>query len=117
MITETPGEPPTYVLPGGVRLYGLGPPAPPRPRLPTPARLGAFLKELVPDAFAVEVADRWGRDGLTIRVVHLATGARAWAVLRRPTELDRDHVGAAVEALDEALARLRNSSSNALPPS
>jgi hypothetical protein len=114
-IADAPGEPPTYVLPGGVRIYGLGPP-PPRLRPPTPAVLGAFLKEFLPDAFAVEVAERWGRGGLFLQVVHLETKARGWAIMRRPTDLEHGLVDAATEALDEALARLRAASSGGASP-
>jgi hypothetical protein len=116
LITDAPAEPPTYVLPGGVRIYGLGPPPPPRPRLPQPSMFAALLNALVPEAFLVEVGDRWGRDGLPIRVVHAETKARGWAIMRRPANLHHDHVDAAMEALDTALERLRGDWSSDVSP-
>lgn len=114
-IADAPGEPPTYVLPGGVRLYGLGPPPPPRTRLPAPPLLSAFLRELLPGDFAVEVAQRWGRGGLFLQIVHLETKARGWAIMRRPADLEQGFEGAATEALDEALKRLRATHPGAAP--
>lgn len=114
-ITEAPGEKPTYVLPGGARIYGLGPPPPPRFRQPKPAQLASLLNQLLPATYAVEVAERWGRDGLFIRIVHLETSARGWAVMRRPTDLHHDLVSATMDALDTALDRLRAANSGNAP--
>lgn len=99
-IREAAGEPPTYVLESGVRIYGLGSP-PGCPELEDPWSVGDLLRLLVPTGVEVKVAPHWGGEGLCFRLTCLETAAHAYGAVSPPGDPD-----AIIEGLDGALSRL-----------
>ncbi|HEU4408339.1 MAG TPA: hypothetical protein VFS43_23955 [Polyangiaceae bacterium] len=105
-LVDAPGEPPTFILPGGRRLYGLGPP-PGRAGCPDAYEVATMLRILVPEGVSVGVAREWRREGLRFRLDHLETRTHADGVVPPPGPGERFDRDVLFEALGDALRRLR----------
>jgi hypothetical protein len=112
-LADAPGEPPTFTLPGGRRLYGLGPPQG-RPRCPEPREVAEWMRILAPEGVSVGMAREWRSEGLRFRLDHLDTRTHADGVVPPPAPGERFDRDVLIEALGGALRRLRAAVNEAL---
>lgn len=105
-VADAPTEPPTFTLPGGQGLYGLGPPQG-RPHCPDPSEVGKWLRILAPKGISVGMAREWRSEGLRFRLDHHDTRTHAEGVVPPPEPGERFDRDVLFPALRDALGRLR----------